>query len=134
MITFPPCSARAPRARPGGEIELSSSTLIDLGTLPHSRSSSPRVEIDARMWTAMPEPVRSVVIYNYAEKTAHGTANLTEKQGSRPPAPRLREALRRIPADASRPLGQLQRRGATTCLLADPLAGRPLLLNRRNAS
>jgi hypothetical protein len=30
------------------------------------------------MWEAMPEPVRSVVIYNFAEKTAYGTANLME--------------------------------------------------------
>jgi hypothetical protein len=38
--------------------------------------------MDRRMWDAMPEPVRSVVIYNFAEKTAYGTANLTETPGS----------------------------------------------------
>lgn len=68
--------------RPGsdGELELSSSTLIELGPL--SQSGSQRVDMDARMWTAMPAPVRSVVIYNYADKTAYGTANLTETEGS----------------------------------------------------
>jgi hypothetical protein len=67
---------------PGGELELSSSMLIDLGPLPLSRSSSQRVEMDSRMWEAMPEPVLSVVIYNYAEKTAYGTANLIETPGT----------------------------------------------------
>jgi hypothetical protein len=38
--------------------------------------------MDSRNWLAMsPEPVRSVVIYNYADKIAYGTANLTETQG-----------------------------------------------------
>lgn len=66
---------------PSGEVELSSSTLIEPGPLPLSRSSSQRIEMDPRMWEvweAMPEPVRSVVIYNFAEKTAYGTANLVE--------------------------------------------------------
>ncbi len=63
---------------PGGELQLSSSTLIELGPLPLARSSSQRVDMDSRMWESMPKPVRSVVIYNNAEKTAYGTANLTE--------------------------------------------------------
>lgn len=63
-----------------GEFELSSSTLIELGPL--SQSGSQRVDMDSRMWATMPEPVRSVVIYNYADKTAYGTANLTETEGS----------------------------------------------------
>jgi hypothetical protein len=63
-----------------GEPGLSSSTLIELGPL--SQSGSQRVDMDSRMWAAMPEPVRSVVIYSYADKTAYGTANLTEAQGS----------------------------------------------------
>ena len=32
------------------------------------------------MWSTMPSPVRTVVIYNYSERTAHGTANLTDMQ------------------------------------------------------
>ena len=66
------------RPGPSGELELSSSTLIELGPQPLSRSSSQRIEMDLRMWEAMPGPVRSVVIYNFAEKTAYGTANLME--------------------------------------------------------
>jgi hypothetical protein len=48
---------------PGGELELSSSTLIELGQLPLSRSSSQRIEMDPRMWEAMPEPIRSVQVF-----------------------------------------------------------------------
>ena len=63
-----------------GELELSSSTLIELGPL--SQSSSQRVDMDSKMWDAMRDPVRSVVIYNYGDKTTYGTANLTETHGS----------------------------------------------------
>lgn len=66
------------RPGPGGELELSSSTFIDLGPSPLSQSSSQRIEMDPKMWKSMPGPVRSVVIYNFAEKTAYGAANLIE--------------------------------------------------------
>jgi hypothetical protein len=45
-------------------------------------AASPCGGMDSRMWAAMPETVRSVVIHNYADKTAYGTANLTETEGS----------------------------------------------------
>ncbi|VXC32236.1 exported hypothetical protein [Arthrobacter sp. 9AX] len=71
---------------PKGDLELSSSTLIEVGPLPLSRSNSQRIDMDRRMWEAIPGPVRSVVIYNFAELTAYGTANLREtprSQGAR---------------------------------------------------
>ncbi|MFC9772759.1 MULTISPECIES: DM13 domain-containing protein [unclassified Pseudarthrobacter] len=58
-----------------GQPGLSSSTLIELGPL--SGSPQQRIDIDARMWSAMAVPVRSVVVYNYADKTAYATANLS---------------------------------------------------------
>jgi hypothetical protein len=58
-----------------GEAGLTSSTLIDLAPL--SDQPSQRIDMDIKMWSALPAPVRSVVIYNYADRTAHGTANLT---------------------------------------------------------
>ncbi len=58
-----------------GQPGLSSSTLIELGPL--SGSPQQRIDIDARMWSAMPSPVRSVVVYNYADKTTYATANLS---------------------------------------------------------
>ena len=61
---------------PTGEPELSSSTLIELGPL--GRASSQRIDMEPGRWEAMPEPVRSVVIYNYADRAAYGTANLVE--------------------------------------------------------
>ena len=36
--------------------------------------------MDTRMWSTMPSSVRSVVVYNYPERTAYGTANLTDIQ------------------------------------------------------
>ncbi|WP_320537498.1 hypothetical protein [Pseudarthrobacter sp. IC2-21] len=58
-----------------GEAGLTSATLIDLAPL--SDQPSQRIDMDIKMWSALPAPVRSVVIYNYADRTAHGTANLT---------------------------------------------------------
>lgn len=61
-----------------GSLGLTSTTLIDLG--PVSGAASQRVDMDTKMWSAMPSSVRSVVIYNYSERTAYGTANLTDIQ------------------------------------------------------
>lgn len=58
-----------------GELGLTSPDLIELGQL--DRTGSQRVEMDIRQWSSLPSPVRSVVIYNYADRTAYGTANLT---------------------------------------------------------
>ncbi|WP_426762782.1 DM13 domain-containing protein [Pseudarthrobacter sp. 1G09] len=66
------------RPGPTGEPELSSSTLIELGPLPLNRASSQRIDLEPGMWESMPEPARSVVIYNYADRAAYGTANLVE--------------------------------------------------------
>ncbi|WP_324641965.1 DM13 domain-containing protein [Pseudarthrobacter sp. LT1] len=59
----------------GGGAGLSSARLIELGPL---TGASQRVEMDAARWAALREPIRSVVIYDYAGKTALGTANLQE--------------------------------------------------------
>lgn len=61
-----------------GEPGLSSTSLIDLGPL--SEGPSQRLEMDIKMWSAIQTPVRSVVVFNYADKVAYGTANLTELQ------------------------------------------------------
>ncbi len=34
------------------------------------------------MWDSVPEPVLGVVIYDYATKTAYGTANLSDPSSS----------------------------------------------------
>lgn len=61
-----------------GELGLTSSTFIELGPL--TGTPDQRIDVDAKRWSMMPEPVRSVVIYNYAERTAYGTANLADLQ------------------------------------------------------
>ncbi|WP_258061793.1 DM13 domain-containing protein [Arthrobacter sp. ZGTC412] len=61
-----------------GEPGLSSTSLIDLGPL--NEGPSQRLEMDIKMWSAIQTPVRSVVVFNYADKVAYGTANLTELQ------------------------------------------------------
>ncbi|WP_458111773.1 DM13 domain-containing protein [Arthrobacter sp. R1-13] len=61
-----------------GELGLTSQDLIELGQL--DATGSQRVEMDIRQWSSLPSPVRSVVIYNYADRTAYGTANLTGQQ------------------------------------------------------
>lgn len=63
-----------------GELGLTSTDLIELGQL--DRTGSQRVEMDIRQWSSLPSPVRSVVIYNYADRTAYGTANLTDQQAT----------------------------------------------------
>lgn len=62
-----------------GELGLTSSTLIDLGPLKLTQAGQ-RVEVDSKMWADTP-PVGSVVIYNYSNRVAFGTANLTEVNG-----------------------------------------------------
>lgn len=54
-----------------GEPGLSSTTLFDLGPL--KEGPSQRIEMDLRMWSAIQAPVRSVVVFNYADKIAYGT-------------------------------------------------------------
>ncbi|WP_235423652.1 DM13 domain-containing protein [Pseudarthrobacter chlorophenolicus] len=66
------------RPGPTGKPELSSSTLIELGPLRLDRTGSQRIDLEPGRWESMPEPVRSVVIYNYAGRVAYGTANLFE--------------------------------------------------------
>lgn len=66
------------RPGPTREPELSSSTLIELGPLRLDRAGSQRIDLEPGRWESMPEPVRSVVIYNYADRVAYGTANLVE--------------------------------------------------------
>lgn len=61
-----------------GELGLTSSTFIELGPL--TGTPNQRIDIGAKRWSMMWEPVRSVVIYNYAERTAYGTANLADLQ------------------------------------------------------
>ena len=63
-----------------GELALTSPDLIELGPL--DRTGSQRVEMDIRRWSSLPSPVRSVVIYNYADRTAYGTANLIDQQAT----------------------------------------------------
>lgn len=68
-----------------GGLGLTSSTLIDLGSV--TGTGSQRLHMDTKRWSAMPSPVRSVVIYNYADRTAYGTANLTDLQAMDPSTP-----------------------------------------------
>lgn len=71
-------SARTDSPAPStGELGLTSQDLIELGRL--DESGSQRVDMDIRLWSSLPSPVRSVVIYNYAERIAYGTANLTDQ-------------------------------------------------------
>ena len=63
---------------PQGDLELSSSTLFELAPQPLGNAGSHRIEISTGMWEAMPKPVRSVVVYNYTDRTVYGTANLTQ--------------------------------------------------------
>jgi hypothetical protein len=63
-----------------GEVALTSLDLIELGPL--DTTGSQRVEMDIRRWSSLPSPVRSVVIYNYADRTAYGTANLIDQQAT----------------------------------------------------
>ncbi|MEV7636919.1 hypothetical protein AB0N71_12185 [Pseudarthrobacter enclensis] len=49
-----------------------------MGPQPLGNAGSHRIEISTGMWEAMPKPVRSVVVYNYTDRTVYGTANLTQ--------------------------------------------------------
>lgn len=60
-----------------GEPGLTSDQLIVIDDLKQS-SGTQTYELDARMWNAMPSPVSSVVIYNFPDRVAYGTANLIQ--------------------------------------------------------
>jgi hypothetical protein len=64
----------------GGVSALSSTRLLELG--PFRAGASQHFVMDSQMWDTVPEPVLSVVIYNYATKTAYGTANLSHPLSS----------------------------------------------------
>ncbi|WP_139023236.1 DM13 domain-containing protein [Arthrobacter globiformis] len=60
-----------------GDPAITSSELLDLG--PIDDTASLRIHMDTKMWSSIRSPIRSVVIYNNAERTAYGTANLTQQ-------------------------------------------------------
>ncbi|MDF2050247.1 DM13 domain-containing protein [Arthrobacter sp. Cr_A7] len=59
----------------GGVSVLSSTKMLEVG--PFRAGATQPFVMDSQAWDTMPEPVLSVVIYNYATKTAYGTANLS---------------------------------------------------------
>jgi hypothetical protein len=60
-----------------GEFGLTSDQLIVIADLKPA-SGTHVYELEARMWDALPSKIRSVVIYNFPDRVAYGTANLTE--------------------------------------------------------
>lgn len=54
---------------------LSSTRMIEIG--PFRAGATQRFVMDSGTWAAIREPVRSVLIYDYATKAAYGTANLS---------------------------------------------------------
>lgn len=60
-----------------GEFGLTSDQLIVMADL-KPVSGTQMYEFEAKRWNAMPSAVRSVVIYNFPDRVAFGTANLTE--------------------------------------------------------
>ncbi|MEV8130463.1 DM13 domain-containing protein [Pseudarthrobacter oxydans] len=60
-----------------GEFGLTSDQLIVMADLKPG-SGTQVYEFEARRWAAMPSAVKSVVIYNFPDRVAYGTANLTE--------------------------------------------------------
>lgn len=65
----------------GGELGLTSDQLNVIADL-KSASGAQVYELDARMWDALPAAARSVVIYNFRDRVAYGTANLTQMSPS----------------------------------------------------
>ena len=49
--------------------------MIEIG--PFRAGATQRFVMDSGMWAAIREPVRSVLIYDYATKSTYGTANLS---------------------------------------------------------
>ncbi len=60
-----------------GEPGLTSDQLIVMADL-KAASGTQVYEFEARRWDEMPSAVRSVVIYNFPNRVAYGTANLSE--------------------------------------------------------
>ncbi|WP_255470798.1 DM13 domain-containing protein [Pseudarthrobacter sp. B4EP4b] len=65
-------------ARAGGELEVSSTKMIEIG--PFRAGATQRFVMDSQMWTAMEEPVRSVLIYDYSAKNTRGAAALSDQK------------------------------------------------------
>lgn len=63
-----------------GESALSSTKMLEIG--PFRAGATQHFVMESRMWDTMPDPVKSVVIYDYATKTAYGTANLSDPSSS----------------------------------------------------
>lgn len=61
-----------------GGPELSSTRMIEIG--PFRTGATQRFVMDSPMWSAMKEPVRSVLIYDYAAKSARGVAVLSDRK------------------------------------------------------
>lgn len=64
-----------------GGLGLTSDQLIVMADL-KPISGTQVYEFEARRWDAMPSAVRSVVIYNFPDRVAYGTANLAERPPS----------------------------------------------------
>lgn len=58
-----------------GELALTDLEFFELGPL---NDTGMGIHMDTEKWSSI-SPIRSVVIYNYAERTAYGTANLTQQ-------------------------------------------------------
>lgn len=62
----------------GGELKLSSMKMIEIG--PFRAGATQRFVMDAQMWTAMQDPVRSVLIYDYSAKKTRAAAVLSDEK------------------------------------------------------
>lgn len=60
-----------------GQLGLTSDQLIVMADLKPA-SGTQVYELEAGMWDTLPSAVRSVVIYNFPDRVAYGTANLTQ--------------------------------------------------------
>jgi hypothetical protein len=65
-------------AGPGGELEVSSTKMIEIGPL--RAGATQRFVMDSQMWAAMQEPVRTVLIYDYSAKNTRGAAVLSDQK------------------------------------------------------
>ncbi|MFF2318653.1 DM13 domain-containing protein [Arthrobacter sp. NPDC058097] len=60
-----------------GETGLASDHLVVVANLKLAEGDQ-KYELGTKMWTTLPSPARSVVIYNFPDRVAYGAANLTE--------------------------------------------------------
>lgn len=62
----------------GGDLELSSTEMIEIGQF--RDGATQRFVMEAQMWTAMQDPARSVLIYDYSAKNTRAVAVLSDQK------------------------------------------------------